>query len=80
MLIIVTRINNEDEEEIFHSYKGVKDGKRLDTGREKMNEKAFIQNTVKRLSFDKGTCVCFVTSSLETRHYFKVYTFFIRTS
>ena len=46
-----------------------------------MNEKAFIQNIMKRISFDIGTFVCFVTSSLDTRHYFNVYTLsFIRTS
>ena len=40
----------------FTLKKGLKDGKRLDTGRKRMNEKVFIQNTVKRLSFDnKGT-------------------------
>ena len=53
----------------------LKDRKPLDTGRKKMNEKAFIQNTMKRLSFDnKVTFVCFVTSSLDTRYYFNVYT------
>ena len=66
----------------FTPKKELKDGKRLDTGRKKINEKPFIQNTMKSLSFDnKGTFVCFVTSSLDTRHYFGVYTlFFIRTS
>ena len=66
----------------FTPKKELKDGKRLDTGRKRMNEKAFIQNTMKRLSSDdKGTFVCFVTSSLDTRHYFGVCTlFFIRTS
>ena len=64
----------------FPPKKELKDGKRLDTRRKRMNEKAFSQNTMKRLSFDnKGTFVCFVTSSLDTRHYFNVYTlFFIR--
>ena len=64
----------------FTPKKELKDGKRLDTGRKKINEKSFIQNTMKSLSFDnKGTFVCFVTSSLDTRHYFNVYTlFFIR--
>ena len=60
--------------------KELKDGKRLDTGRKKMNEKAFIQNTIKKISNAKDTFVCFVTSSLDTRHYFNVYTLFIRTS
>ena len=62
--------------------KELKDGNRLDTGRKKMNENAFIRNTMKRLSFDnKDTSVCFIVSSLDTRHYFNVYTlFFIRTS
>ena len=66
----------------FTPKKELKDGKRLDTGRKRMNGKAFIQNTMKRLSFDnKDTFVCFVTSSLDTRYYFNVYTlFFIRTS
>ena len=66
----------------FTLKKELKDGKRLYTGKKRMNEKAFIQNTMKRLSSDdKGTFVCFVTSSLNTRHYFGVYTlFFIRTS
>ena len=66
----------------FIPKKDLKDGKRLDTRRKRMNEKAFIQNTMKRLSFDnKDTFVCFVTSSLDTRYYFNVYTlFFIRTS
>ena len=41
----------------------LKDGKRLDTGKKRMNEKAFIQNTMKSLSFDnKDALVCFVTS------------------
>ena len=61
----------------FKPKKELKDGKRLDTGRKRMNEKAFIQNTMKKLLFDnKGTFVCFVTSSLDTRHYFNVYTLF----
>ena len=62
--------------------KELKDGNQLDTGRKKMNEKAVIRNTMKRLSFDnKDTFVCFIASSLDTRHYFDVYTlFFIRTS
>ena len=66
----------------FAPKKVLKDGKWLDTGRKKINEKAFIQNTMKRLSFDnKGTFVCFVTSSLDTQHYFNFYTLvFIRTS
>ena len=58
--------------------KELKDGKRLDTGRKRMNEKAFIQNKMKSHSFDnKCTYVCFVTSSLDTRHYFNVYTLFL---
>ena len=58
--------------------KELKDGKRLDTGRKRMNEKAFIQNKMKSRSFDnKCTYVCFVTSSLDTRHYFNVYTLFL---
>ena len=62
----------------FSPKKELKDGKRLDTGRKRMIEKAFIQNTMKRLSFNnKGTFVCFVTSSLDTRH---LHSFFIRTS
>ena len=62
----------------FTPKKELKDGKRLDTGRKRMNEKAFIQNTMKRLSFDnKDTFVCFVTSSLDTRYYFNVYTLFL---
>ena len=66
----------------FTPKKELKDAKRLDTRRKRMNEKAFIQNTMKSLSFNnKCTFVCFVTSSLDTRHYFNVYTvFFIRTS
>ena len=36
----------------FTPKKELKDGKQLDTGRKRMNEKAFIQNTMKRLSFD----------------------------
>ena len=57
--------------------KELKDGKRLDTGRKRMNEKAFIQNKMKSRSFDnKCTFVCFVTSSLDT-HYFNVYTLFL---
>ena len=63
----------------FTPKKELKDGKRLDTGRKRMNEKAFIQNTMKRLSFnDKGTLVCFVTSSLDKPHYFNVYTLFLQ--
>ena len=54
----------------FTPKKELKDGKRLDTGRIRidtrrirMNKKAFIKNTMKRLSFNnKGTFVCFVTS------------------
>ena len=46
--------------EHFTPNKELKDGKQLDTGRKKMNEKTFIQNTMKRLSFHKGTCVCFL--------------------
>ena len=65
------------EEKYFAPKKELKDGKRLNTGRKKMNEKVFIQNTMKRLSFDKGTFVCFVTSFLDTRHYFSVYTLFL---
>ena len=43
----------------FTPKKELKDGKRLDTGRKRINEKPFIQNTMKRLSFDnKGTFVC----------------------
>ena len=39
--------------------KELKDGNRLDTGRKKMNENAFIRNTMKRLSFDnKDTLQC----------------------
>ena len=66
----------------FSPKKQLKDGKRLDTGMKRMNEKTFIQNTMKRLSFDnKYMFVGFVTSSLDTRHYFNVCTlFFIRTS
>ena len=61
----------------FTSKKELKDGNRLDAGREKMNEKAFIRNTMKRLSFDnKDTFVCFIASSLDTRHYINVYTLF----
>ena len=57
--------------------KELKDGNRLDTGRKKMNENAFIRNTMKRLSFDnKDTSVCFIVSSLDTRHYFNVCTLF----
>ena len=57
--------------------KELKDGNQLDTGRKKMNEKAVIRNTMKRLSFDnKDTFVCFIASSLDTRHYFDVYTLF----
>ena len=62
----------------FTPKKELKNGKRLDTGRKRMNEKAFIQNTMKRFSFDnKGTFVCFVTSSLDIQHYFNVYTLFL---
>ena len=47
----------------FTPKKELKDRKRLDTRRIRMNKKAFIQNTMKRLSFNnKGTFVCFVTS------------------
>ena len=46
-----------------------------------LEEKAFIQNKMKKLSFDIGTFVYFVTSFLDTRHYSNVYNlFFIRTS
>ena len=71
-------INRKD----FTRKKKLKDGKRLDTGQKRMNENAFIQNTIKRFSFDnKAKFVCFVSSSLDTRHYFNVYTlYFIRTS
>ena len=42
-----------------------------------MNKKAFIQNTMKRLSFDnEGTFVYFVTFSLDPRYDFNVYTAF----
>ena len=66
----------------FTPKKELKDGKRLDTGKKKMNEKAFIQNTMKSLSFDnKGTFMSFVTSSLDTLHYFNICTLsLIRTS
>ena len=37
----------------FTPKKDLKDVKRLDTGKKRINEKAFIQNTMKRLSFDK---------------------------
>ena len=48
----------------FTSKKELVSGKRLDTGR----------YTMERISFDdKGTLMCFVTSFLETRHYFNVY-------
>ena len=48
----------------FTSKKELESGKRLDTGR----------YTMEKISFDdKGTLMCFVTSSLETRHYFNVY-------
>ena len=61
----------------FTPKKQLKDGERLDTGRKKINEKPFIQNTMKSLSFDnKGTFVCFVTSSLDTLHYLKSALFF----
>ena len=51
----------------FTPKKELESKKRLDTGR----------NSMKRISFDdKGTFVCFVTSSLDTRHYFNVYTLF----
>ena len=36
----------------FTRKKKLKDGKRLDTGQKRMNENAFIQNTMKRFSFD----------------------------
>ena len=40
----------------FTPKKELKDVKGLDTGRKRINEKTFIQNTMKRLSFDsKGT-------------------------
>ena len=40
----------------FNPKKELKDVKRLDTGRKRISEKAFIQHTMKRLSFDnKGT-------------------------
>ena len=62
----------------FTPKKELKNGKRLDTGRKRMNEKAFIQNAMKRFSFDnKGTFVCFVTSSLDIQHYFNVDTLFL---
>ena len=65
----------------FAPKKKLKDGKRLDSGRKKINEKSVIQNTMKRLSLDnKVTFGCFITSSLVMRHYFNVYTLFIRTS
>ena len=56
----------------FTPKKELESGKRFDTG----------WNTMKRISFDnKGTFMCFVTSSLDTRHYFNVYILFlIRTS
>ena len=58
------------------------DGNRLDTGRKKMNKKAFIRNTMESLSFDsKDTFMCFIASSLDIRHYINVYIlFFIGTS
>ena len=34
----------------FTPKKELKDGKRLDTGKKRMNEKAFIESTMKRLS------------------------------
>ena len=62
----------------FAPKKELKEGKRLDTERKKMNENVFIQNKMKRLSFDnKGTFLCFVISSLDTRHYFNFYTLFL---
>ena len=63
----------------FTPKKELKDARRLDTGMKRMNEKAFIQNTMKRLLFDnKGTYVCFVAWSLDTRHYFNIYTLFYK--
>ena len=51
----------------FTPKKELESGKRFDTG----------WNTMKRISFDnKGTFMCFVTSSLGTRHYFNAYTLF----
>ena len=52
----------------FTPKKELKDGDWLDTGRKKMNEKAFIRNRTKRFSFDnnKHTFVCFIASSLDT--------------
>ena len=38
--------------------KELKDVKRLDTRRKRINEKAFIQNTMKRFSFDQ-VFLCF---------------------
>ena len=62
----------------FTPKKELKDGNRLDTGRKKMNEKAFIRNTMEGLSFDnKNTFVGFIASSLDTRHYIDVYTLFL---
>ena len=44
-----------------------------------MKKKVFIRNTVKRLSFENiDTFACFATSSLDTRYYFNVYTFFLQ--
>ena len=52
----------------FTPKKELDSGKLLNTGR----------NTMERLSFDnKGTFVCFVTFSLDTRHYFNVYSLFL---
>ena len=50
----------------FTPKKELKDGKRLDTGRKRMNEKAFIQNTntMKRLSFDNKGTFCVLLHSL----------------
>ena len=52
----------------FTPKKELESGKPLDSRR----------NTMKKISLDnKDTFVCFITSSLNTRHYFNVYTLFL---
>ena len=68
------------KEKYFAHKKGVKKWKTAWYWKEKDEWKGFHSKYNKKISNAKDTFVCFVTSSLDTRHYFNVYTLFIRTS
>ena len=51
----------------FTPKKELKDVKRLDTRRKRINEKAFIENTIKSLSFDNNVTISALKKFLTTR-------------